>query len=66
LGQAPAPPSKEKTQPQKHMVEIEGDGLRPVTWVLVEEVDAGDWGIAGNGRTAAAGHAPRAQPAAAG
>ena len=28
------------------MVEIEGENLRPVTWVLVEEVRSGDWGIA--------------------
>jgi len=25
------------------MVEIEGENLRPVTWVLVEEVRSGDW-----------------------
>ena len=30
------------------MVEIEGENLRPVTWVIVEEVQSGDWGIAGN------------------
>ncbi|MEP7020559.1 MAG: 4-oxalocrotonate tautomerase family protein [Pseudonocardiales bacterium] len=30
------------------MVEIEGENLRPVTWVIVEEVKSGDWGIAGN------------------
>ena len=30
------------------MVEIEGENLRPVTWVLVEEVRSGDWGIGGN------------------
>ena len=35
------------------MVEIEGENLRPVTWVLVEEVGSGDWGIAGNGLTTA-------------
>jgi 4-oxalocrotonate tautomerase len=33
------------------MVEIEGENLRPVTWVLVEEVCSGDWGIGGNGRS---------------
>ena len=31
------------------MVEIEGENLRPVTWVIVEEVKSGDWGIGGNG-----------------
>ena len=30
------------------MVAIEGENLRPVTWVVVEEVKSGDWGIAGN------------------
>jgi 4-oxalocrotonate tautomerase len=45
------------------MVEIEGENLRPVTWVVIEEVKSGDWGIAGNGLTTAdvhalQGHAP--------
>ena len=35
------------------MVSIEGENLRPVTWVVVEEVRSGDWGIGGNGLTAA-------------
>jgi 4-oxalocrotonate tautomerase len=29
------------------MVAIEGEAMRPVTWVVVEEVRSGDWGIAG-------------------
>ncbi len=29
------------------MVEIEGEGMRSVTWVVVEEVQSGDWGIGG-------------------
>ena len=29
------------------MVAIEGESMRQVTWVLVEEVRSGDWGIAG-------------------
>jgi len=33
------------------MVEIEGESLRPVTWVIVEEIKSGDWGIGGNGLT---------------
>jgi 4-oxalocrotonate tautomerase len=33
------------------MVEIEGESLRPVTWVVVEEVRSGDWGIGGDGLT---------------
>lgn len=35
------------------MVSIEGENLRPVTWVIVEEVKSGDWGIGGNGVTVA-------------
>ncbi|HEY2957397.1 MAG TPA: 4-oxalocrotonate tautomerase family protein [Actinomycetota bacterium] len=33
------------------MVAIEGENMRPVTWVIVEEVHSGDWGIAGNPMT---------------
>lgn len=33
------------------MVEIEGENMRPVTWVVVEEVASGDWGIGGNALT---------------
>ena len=39
------------------MVKIEGENLRPVTWVIVEEVKGGDWGIGGKGLTAADVHA---------
>ena len=30
------------------MVAIEGENLRPVTWVVIEEVKSGDWGVGGN------------------
>ena len=30
------------------MVSIEGESMRPVTWVVIEEVKSGDWGVAGN------------------
>jgi 4-oxalocrotonate tautomerase len=33
------------------MVTIEGENLRPVTWVVVEEVRSGDWGIGGRALT---------------
>jgi len=29
------------------MVSIEGENMRQVTWVVVEEVASGDWGIGG-------------------
>jgi 4-oxalocrotonate tautomerase len=35
------------------MVSIEGETLRPVTWVIVEEVKSGDWGIGGKPLTTA-------------
>jgi 4-oxalocrotonate tautomerase family enzyme len=34
------------------MVEIEGENMRSVTWVTIEEVASGEWGIAGNALTA--------------
>jgi 4-oxalocrotonate tautomerase len=30
------------------MVSIEGENLRAVTWVVIEEVMSGDWGVGGN------------------
>ena len=33
------------------MVDIEGEAMRPVTWVLVEELNSGEWGIGGKGIT---------------
>lgn len=36
------------------MVSIEGENMRPVTWVVVEEVKSGDWGIGGKALTAEA------------
>ena len=50
------------TQDQKHemiekvtdtMVEIEGEAMRGVTWVRVQEVNSGEWGIGGKALTAA-------------
>jgi 4-oxalocrotonate tautomerase len=35
------------------MVSIEGENMRQVTWCVVEEVESGDWGIAGNALTTA-------------
>ena len=29
------------------MVSIEGENLRPVTWVVIEEVKSGNWAIGG-------------------
>ena len=35
------------------MVSVEGEAMRPVTWVVVEEVKSGDWGIGGKALTTA-------------
>ena len=39
------------------MVSIEGENLRPVTWVVIEEARSGEWGIGGQGLTTEAVHA---------
>lgn len=33
------------------MVEIEGEAMRPVTWVRVQELASGEWGIGGQAMT---------------
>jgi 4-oxalocrotonate tautomerase len=35
------------------MVSIEGENMRDVTWVIIEEVKSGSWGIGGKAPTAA-------------
>jgi 4-oxalocrotonate tautomerase len=35
------------------MVSIEGENMRAVTWVVIEETRSGDWGIGGNPLTTA-------------
>ena len=39
------------------MVAIEGEALRGVTWVRVQEIQQGDWGIGGKTLSAADVHA---------
>ncbi len=46
------------------MVEIEGENMRGVTWVAIEEVKSGDWGMGGNAVTTADVHALAAGAAA--
>lgn len=29
------------------IVSVEGEGLRPVTWVIIEDVNSGEWGVGG-------------------
>ncbi len=33
------------------MVGIEGEAMRQVTWVTIDEVESGDWGIGGKALT---------------
>jgi 4-oxalocrotonate tautomerase len=35
------------------MVAIEGEPMRGVTWVRVQEIESGEWGIGGKAMTAA-------------
>lgn len=30
------------------IVSVEGEGVRPVTWVLIEDVPSGEWGVGGD------------------
>ncbi len=39
------------------MVEVEGEAMRPVTWVRINEVEGGDWAIGGQRLSAADVHA---------
>ena len=39
------------------MVSVEGEAMRGVTWVRVQEIQQGDWGIGGKTLTAADVHA---------
>lgn len=39
------------------VVAVAGEGIRSHTWVLLEEVRSGDWGIAGKGLTTEDVHA---------
>jgi 4-oxalocrotonate tautomerase len=39
------------------MIEVEGENMRPVTWVRINEIEGGDWAIGGKALTAADVHA---------
>jgi 4-oxalocrotonate tautomerase len=46
------------------MISVEGEALRGVTWVRVQEFEQGDWGIGGKSLSAADVHALAASKAA--
>ncbi len=39
------------------MVEVEGEAMKPVTWVRINEFEGGDWAIGGQRLTASDVHA---------
>jgi 4-oxalocrotonate tautomerase len=39
------------------MIEVEGEAMRPVTWVRVQEFEQGDWAIGGQSLRATDVHA---------
>ncbi|MET0294638.1 MAG: tautomerase family protein [Phenylobacterium sp.] len=39
------------------MIEVEGEALRPVTWVRIQEFEQGDWAVGGQRLRAADVHA---------
>jgi 4-oxalocrotonate tautomerase len=44
-------PEQKKTMIQKvtdAMVSVEGEKMRPVTWVRVQEIESGEWAIGGS------------------
>lgn len=47
------------------MVAVEGEAMRPVTWVRIIEVEQGDWGIGGKLISARDVHAMQEQAGAA-
>jgi len=46
------------------MIEVEGEGMRPVTWVRIQEFEGGDWAVGGRALRAADVHALAAGKAA--
>jgi 4-oxalocrotonate tautomerase len=53
------PEQKQKliTKVTEAMIEVEGEGMRPVTWVRIQEFESGDWAIGGKALRTADVHA---------
>ena len=49
------------TKVTEAMVAVEGEAMRPVTWVRIKEVESGDWAIGGKALHTADVHALAAQ-----
>lgn len=52
------------SQVTEAMVSVEGEAMRPVTWVRIKEVEQGDWAIGGQLLGAADVHAMAGKKAA--
>jgi 4-oxalocrotonate tautomerase len=53
-------PSQKKeliTKVTDAMVQVEGENMRPVTWVRINEIESGDWAIGGKALRTADVHA---------
>jgi 4-oxalocrotonate tautomerase len=44
------------------MLAVEGEAMRPVTWVKINEIEQNDWAVGGQLLDAAAVHAMKALP----
>ena len=53
------PEQKQKliTKVTEAMIEVEGEGMRPVTWVRIQEFESGDWAVGGKALKTADVHA---------
>lgn len=45
------------TKVTEAMIDVEGESMRPVTWVRINEIEQGDWAIGGKALKAADVHA---------
>jgi 4-oxalocrotonate tautomerase len=48
------------------VAQVKGENMRPVTWVLIEDVRSGEWGIGGQAMTSESVRALAAAPTAVG
>ena len=53
----PAQKKEMITKLTEAMVSVEGENMRPVTWVVIEEVRSGEWAVGGRPLTTSDVHA---------
>jgi 4-oxalocrotonate tautomerase len=54
---SPSQKKKLLTKVTDAMVQVEGENMRPVTWVRINEIESGDWAIGGKALRTADVHA---------